>query len=158
MTAILAAPVAGRVIIGSDRALTNLTTHAKRSTGAKVLRVGPWLIGASGVYGDDWEALKKIDPPETPGEWSDILPRNPDAQVLLVRGRTIRYGEVYEGFWCWGVTRGACYTGSGGSEAHAAWIALRGYETDPEARMRAALAATARVNVTVEGPFDIMWS
>lgn len=158
MTAILAAPAAGRVIIGSDRAITDLDKHAINTVGPKVLRVGDWLIGCAGVYGGDWDALATIDPPDAPSDWSDVLPRHKDASVILVRGRTIRLGEVSGGAWCWGVTRGALAIGSGGSEVHAAWLALRGYETDHEKRMRAALAASARVNVTVRGPFDVMWS
>ena len=107
MTAILAVPVGGRVLVGSDRALTNLETHSIGTLGPKVLRVGGWLVGASGVYGGDWEALKKLDPPDAPSDWSHVLPTNEDACVLLVRGRTVRLGEVYKGFWCWGKTRGA---------------------------------------------------
>lgn len=158
MTAILAAPAGGRIIVGSDRALTDLSAHSINTVGPKVLRVGDWLVGCAGVYGGDWEALAKQDPPDEPSDWSLILPPHEDASVLLVRGKTIRLGEVCRGYWCWGVTRGACAIGSGGSEVHAAWLALRGYETDPEKRMRAALAASARVNVTVRGPFDVLWS
>jgi hypothetical protein len=158
VTAILAVPVGGRILVGSDRAITDLERHSIGTLAPKVLRVGQWLIGASGVYGADWDALAKIDPPDNPSEWAAHLPCNKDACVILVRGKTIRLGEVYDRHWCWGVTRGACAIGSGGSEVHAAWLALRKYETDPAARMRAALRASAQVNVTVRGPFDLVWS
>lgn len=158
MTAILAAPAGGRVIVGSDRAWSDTDAGTIFTCGPKVLRVGDWLIGCAGVYAGDWEALASIDPPESPSDWSHVLPVHDESQVVLIRGASIRLGEVYKGHWCWGVTRGACAIGSGGSEAHAAWLALREYETDHEKRMRRALAATARVNVTVRGPFDVMWS
>jgi hypothetical protein len=158
VTAILAAPAAGRVIVGADRAWSDTDAGTIYTCGPKVLRVGDWLIGCAGVYGGDWEALASIDPPDAPSDWSHILPPHEDSSVVLVRGKTIRLGEVHKGYWCWGETRGACAIGSGGSEVHAAWLAMRGYETDHEKRMRAALAASARVNVTVRGPFDVFWS
>lgn len=156
MTAIIAARVGSRVIVGSDRAWSS--GYHKLTCGPKVLRVGAWLIGCAGVYGGDWEALAKVDPPDDPDAWSDILPKHEDSQVLLARGTVIRLGEVQKGFWCWGQTRGTCAVGAGGSETQAAWLALSRYEQDPEKRMRAALSATARVNPTVAGPFDVLWT
>lgn len=158
MTAILAAPFAGRVIVGSDRALTDANAHSICSVGPKVLRCGDWLIGLAGAYLGDWEALASIEPPDSPTEWGQIIEPEDESCLLLVRGTVIRYGEVYAGHWCWGTTRGACSIGSGGNEVRASWLALRDYEPDPEKRMRRALSATAQVNTTVRGPFDVIWS
>lgn len=147
MTAILAAPTKHGVLVGSDRALTDLEKHGVSTSGPKVLRVGTWLIGLCSTYEGDWDALAKIDPPDCPDDWTPLLPTaDEEAQVLLVRGRVVRLGEVYRGGWCWGKTRGAVAIGSGGSETKAAWTALQRYERDPEKRMRAALSATARGN------------
>jgi hypothetical protein len=107
----------------------------------------------------DWEGLKDVEPPNTVQGWSKLLGPQKDAEILLVRKRTIRYGECPGGkSWIWGVVKGktlAC--GSGADYVVAAWSALEGYELDPETRMRVALRATEKHCTSVRGPFHLTW-
>lgn len=154
MTAILAARVGGRIIVGADRAWSS--ADHMYTCGPKVLRAGAWLVALAGEACCDWEALAEHNP-RTPDDVGDLLGRS-EADVLLVRGKTIRLGSC-DGSkpWAWGAIRGDAAIGDGGSWLHGAWDALEGYELDAETRMRRALKCAARRCPSVKGPFDVVW-
>lgn len=157
MTAILAARIPGQgILVGSDSAW--VSGHHLSRSGCKVLRVGDWIIGAAGTLKLDWEGLKDVEPPKTVKGWGKLLGPQKDAEVVLIRKRTIRYGEYLDGAWTWGVVKSkvlAC--GSGADYVVAAWSALEGYESDPERRMRQALRSTEKHCASVRGPFHLTW-
>lgn len=124
--------------------------------GPKVIRSGAWLVALAGEAHCDWDGLGEYDP-RTPDDIGDLLGRS-SADVLLIKGRMLRFGSC-DGSkpWSWGAIRGDAAIGSGASWLHGAWDALKGYEPDPEKRMRAALRVAARRCPSVAGPFDVVW-
>jgi hypothetical protein len=155
MTAILAARVAGGILVGADRAWSD--DEQILECGPKIIRVGPWLLACAGEITCDWEALQEQDP-RTPSDVSELLGTRSDVGAILVRNRVLRVGGCSKGgAWQWGTVRGDAAIGSGAAWVRGAWDALAGYESDPEKRMKAALRVAARRCPSVAGPFDVVW-
>lgn len=165
MTAILAAKVGRRYLLGADRALTAEDTGAVALCATpKILRLGEYLVGVAGSLGGWWEALPVVCPyPECPADVLTALGPGPNAEALIARG-----GRLWDAYWDGGDAPHARWSllevagdvaiGSGGAWAQGAWEGMRGTKIPPEKRMLRALQISAQCCNSVRGPFDVLWA
>lgn len=153
MTAILAVKSKGRVIVGSDRAVTCDNGQVLRC-GPKVIWVGGFLVGLAGSIGGHWEALQEATP-ATIRDVCQLLGPGPEAEAIAAqRGNLwLLSWEAGDGRWSACEVDGPVALGSGGLVALGAFLGAQG---TTDRRIRRALELTAKHVGGVAGPFDVV--